>query len=109
MLHLIKESLTQRKEIKKMSSRSVHYPVSYLSVRMKLLLAASAACLIAATAATTAEAGDAHTQLLFARFQAEHGKVYTTRAEESHRFSVFANNVRQMREHNAAGHSYKKG
>ena len=71
---------------------------------MKVLLIS--ACFIAAVAAT---AEDSYSRILFAKFMAEHNKEYKTKAEHSYRFSVFAENVRMINEHNKAGHSYQKG
>jgi len=63
-------------------------------------------CLIAVVAAISE---DSSYKILFAKFQVEHSKQYRTKAEHEHRFNVFAENVKEINQHNKAGHSYQKG
>jgi len=45
--------------------------------------------------------------LQFQQFKAEHGKVYSTEAEEAARLLVFRHNLHRIAEHNRGGHSWR--
>merc|ERR1711935_23820 len=47
--------------------------------------------------------------LQFARFKEQYGKVYMTRSEQFRRAAVFAENLKNIEEHNKSGASWKMG
>merc|ERR1712004_510994 len=60
------------------------------------------ACIAAASATTLLQAQ-------WSKFKADHGKVYTSSAEEALRMSIFAQNVAKIEAQNRAGQSWKSG
>merc|ERR1712013_576216 len=60
------------------------------------------ACVAAASATTLLQAQ-------WSKFKADHGKVYTSSAEEALRMSIFAQNVAKIEAQNRAGQSWKSG
>merc|ERR550519_2805955 len=71
---------------------------------MKLLV-----CLAFATVTLAVDVSEPYARLQFAKFMADHEKRYDSRTEELHRFEVFNANLKNIMEHNEAGHSYKMG
>jgi len=59
--------------------------------------------------AVIASPEDEYLRLQFAKFQVDFGKEYLTRGEQEHRFNIFKANLKEIKAHNNAGHSYKKG
>merc|ERR1712045_134321 len=59
-------------------------------------------CIAAASASTLLQAQ-------WSKFKADHGKVYSSPAEEALRLSIFAQNVAKIEEQNRAGQSWKSG
>merc|ERR1712213_94081 len=60
------------------------------------------ACVAAASATTLLQAQ-------WSKFKADHGKVYSSSAEEALRMSIFAQNVAKIEAQNRAGQSWKSG
>merc|ERR1719516_686347 len=71
---------------------------------MKLLV-----CLAFATVALAVDVTEPYARLQFAKFMADHEKRYDSTTEELYRFEVFNANLKNIMEHNDAGHSYKLG
>jgi len=61
------------------------------------------------TVTVAVDVSEPHARLQFAKFMADHEKMYGTRSEELYRFEVFNTNLKKIMEHNEAGHSYKMG
>merc|ERR1719495_1238017 len=61
------------------------------------------------TVTVAVDVSEPHARLQFAKFMADHEKMYDTRSEELYRFEVFNTNLKKIMEHNEAGHSYKMG
>merc|ERR1712061_380784 len=73
------------------------------SDRLKMRVFLGVLSCIAAASATTL------LQAQWSKFKADHGKVYTSSAEEALRLSIFAQNVAKVEEQNRAGQSWKSG